>query len=57
MQHSIGKTIKELRKNRGLTQEELAEKIGVTAQAISKWENESGMPDLSQIVPFQLFQS
>ena len=51
MQHSIGKTIKELRKSRGLTQEELADKIGVTAQAISKWENESGMPDLSQIVP------
>jgi len=51
MQHSIGKTIKDLRKSRGLTQEELAERIGVTAQAISKWENESGMPDLSQIVP------
>ena len=51
MPHSIGKTIRELRKSRGLTQEELAEKIGVTAQAISKWENESGMPDLSQIVP------
>ena len=51
MQHSIGKTIKDLRKSRGLTQEELAEKIGVTAQAVSKWENESGMPDLSQIVP------
>ncbi|MBR2466529.1 MAG: helix-turn-helix transcriptional regulator [Clostridia bacterium] len=51
MQHSIGKTIKELRKSRGLTQEELAEKIGVTAQAVSKWENEIGMPDLSQIVP------
>ncbi len=51
MQHSIGKTIKDLRKSRGLTQEELAEKIGVTAQAISKWENENGMPDLSQIVP------
>ncbi|MBQ9084711.1 MAG: helix-turn-helix transcriptional regulator [Clostridia bacterium] len=51
MQHSIGKTIKELRRGRGLTQEELAEKLGVTAQAISKWENESGMPDLSQIVP------
>ena len=51
MQHSVGKTIKELRKSRGLTQEELAEKIGVTAQAISKWENEGGMPDISQIVP------
>lgn len=37
MQHSIEKTIKELRKSRGLTQEELAEKIGITAQAISKW--------------------
>jgi len=51
MQHSIGKTIKDLRKSRGMTQEVLAERIGVTAQAISKWENESGMPDLSQIVP------
>ena len=51
MQHSIGKTIKDLRKSRGLTQEELAERIGVTAQAISKWENESGMPDISQVVP------
>lgn len=51
MQHSIGKTVKELRRARGLTQEELAERIGVTAQAISKWENESGMPDVSLIVP------
>lgn len=51
MQHSIGKTIKELRKCRNFTQEELAEKLGVSAQAVSKWENETGMPDLSQIVP------
>ncbi len=51
MQHSIGKTIKELRHGRGMTQEELAEKLGVTSQAVSKWENENGMPDLSQIVP------
>ncbi len=51
MPHSIGKTIKDLRRKRGLTQEQLAEKIGVSAQAVSKWENESGMPDISQIVP------
>ena len=51
MAHSIGKTIKELRRSLGMTQEELAEKIGVTAQAVSKWENELGLPDISQIVP------
>ncbi len=38
-------------RERGLTQEELAGRIGVTAQAISKWENETGLPDISQIVP------
>lgn len=35
----IGKKIQKLRKERGLTQEALAEKIGVSAQAVSKWEN------------------
>lgn len=48
---SIGKTIRKLRKERNLTQEELAELINVTAQAVSKWENELGMPDISQILP------
>lgn len=47
----VGRTIRRLRKERGLTQEELAEQLGVTAQAVSKWENETGMPDISQIVP------
>ncbi len=51
MPHSIGKTIKDLRHKRGFTQEELAERLGVTSQAVSKWENEIGMPDLSVIVP------
>lgn len=47
----VGQTIRRLRKERGLTQEELAEQLNVTAQAVSKWENETGMPDISQIVP------
>lgn len=51
MQHSIGQVIKKLRKERNLTQEELAELLNVTPQAISKWENETGMPDISQVVP------
>ena len=51
MATTMGQIIKNLRKGRGFTQEELAERLGVTYQAISKWENDSGMPDISQIVP------
>lgn len=48
---TIGKNIRRLRKERDLTQEELAEKLNVSAQAVSKWENEAGLPDISQILP------
>lgn len=48
-QIKIGKFIMELRKEKQLTQNELAEKIGVTDRAISKWENGRGMPDISLI--------
>ncbi len=51
MSLSMGHIIKDLRKKKGFTQEELAERLGVTYQAISKWENETGMPDISQVVP------
>lgn len=51
MAQSMGKIIKSLRKERGYTQEELAEMVGVSFQAVSKWENDLGMPDVSQIVP------
>ena len=48
---SVGQIIKFYRKEKGFTQGELAEIIGVSVQAISKWETDSGMPDISQIVP------
>ena len=36
-----------MRKSTGLTQEQLATKLGVSAQSVSKWENEISMPDIS----------
>lgn len=48
---SIGQMIRLCRKNKGFTQNELAELIGVSMQAVSKWETDAGMPDISQIVP------
>ena len=42
----IGKKIAELRKRAGITQEELSERIGVTAQSVSKWETGVSMPDI-----------
>jgi len=41
----VGKQIAHLRKQKGLTQEELAEKLNITAQAISKWENGHTLPE------------
>lgn len=47
----MGQIIKRLRKECNLTQEELAEQLNISAPAISKWENDTSMPDISQIVP------
>ena len=43
----IGNKIRQMRKNAGYTQEQLAEKLGVSAQSISKWETETSMPDIT----------
>lgn len=51
MNHNIGANIRTYRKNKGFTQEELAGLLGVTAQAVSRWESEAGFPDLGLIVP------
>lgn len=48
---TFGQRLKKYRKEVGFTQLELAEAIGVSMQAISKWETDVGMPDISQIVP------
>ena len=48
---SIGENIKRYRKEKGYTQRELADLIGVSVQAVSKWETNAGVPDISQIVP------
>ena len=45
---NFGKRIQELRKKNNLSQEDLAEKIGVTRQTISKWELEETSPDIKQ---------
>lgn len=42
--------IQHLRKSKGISQEELADKIGVSRQAVSKWESEQSTPDLEKII-------
>ena len=44
-------TVKRLREKRGLTQAELAEKIGVSSKTVSKWETAKGLPDVSLLQP------
>ena len=46
-QEKIGKFIANLRKEKNMTQQDLAKKLGVTDRAISKWENGRGLPDYS----------
>ena len=45
----VGNLIKEIRKNNNLTQKTLADKYGVTYQAVSKWENGTNLPDIALI--------
>jgi len=51
MGKTIGNNIKFFRKNKGFTQEELADLLSVTPQAVSKWESENGLPDVSMLIP------
>ena len=46
-----GTTIRKLREGRGLTQAELAERIGISSKTVSKWETAKGLPDISLLQP------
>ena len=43
----LGMKIRQLRNRAGLTQEEMADRLGITAQSVSKWENRAAMPDIT----------
>jgi len=49
MDATLGKRIAQNRKQLGLTQDQLAEQLGVTAQAVSKWENDQSCPDITML--------
>ena len=49
-QKNVGSFLRELRKEKQLTQEQLAEQFGVTNRSVSRWETGSNMPDLSILV-------
>ena len=58
MEQTLGKRISHNRKRIGLTQEQLAEKLGVTAQAVSKWENDQSCPDITTLPKLaEIFQT
>lgn len=48
---SIGKVIRKYRKEKNMTQEEMALRLGVTAPAVNKWENENSFPDITLLAP------
>ena len=47
---TLGQRIQELRKQKGLSQESLGEALGVSRQAVSKWEGDNGIPELDTLI-------
>lgn len=54
-QKKIGSFLKELRKEKGITQEEFAEKINVAGRTVSRWETGTNMPDISLLIEIAEF--
>ncbi|WP_148511407.1 helix-turn-helix domain-containing protein, partial [Hungatella hathewayi] len=46
-----GEVIRKYRKNKDMTQEEMAKRLGVTAPAVNKWENGNALPDITLLAP------
>lgn len=47
---NIADRIQNLRKTKGISQEQLADAVGVSRQAVSKWESEQNVPDVDKII-------
>ena len=50
----LAERIRELRRARGLSQEELADQVGVSRQAVSKWEGDQSLPELDKVLALSL---
>ena len=48
----ISETIRRLRREKGLTQEQVAQALGITATAVNKWERGASCPDLALLSPW-----
>ena len=51
MENHVGKKIRELRRAKDLTQEQLADYLNISYQSVSKWETGTAVPDLSFVIP------
>lgn len=47
---TFAEKLKNIRKQSGMSQEQLAEKLGVSRQAVTKWETDAGIPDIENIM-------
>ena len=50
MIETFGQRFTKLRKEKGLTQEDIANRVNISAQAVSKWENDISMPDITVLI-------
>ena len=50
-EQEFGERLRRYRRDKGLTQQELADQIGVSNKTVSRWESGGGYPDVSMLVP------